>query len=197
MEQANNYIEDIKADLSILPEEHLATIRDMIRLIAKSYKEEEKQEEDEKVLSKEILQVYADEFRKGFKLLMKKDLGLDISFQITEKYTLLKLTQVNLEEQKAEIEEIEEDFDLYALLEEQNLALIEYHSTARKYIKYKIRSLDEEDNFRDDDSEKASIFTEEGIYLLDISEPEKWTEEQAIIDRRNLLGLMFKALPTY
>lgn len=183
-----NYLADIQEDLNFIPQEHLATIRDMIRLIAKPYKEEAKPEEN--IVNKELLQLYADKFRKGFKLLMKKDLGLNISFQIEEEYTLLKFIRTPLEDEKQEIEETK--FDLEEILKENDLEII-FENEDKSF---KIIDLDDEE-YESDYTEKQLLFDieDENFYFLETSDPQKWTETQATKDARDLLGSMVKSLP--
>ncbi|NJL12709.1 MAG: hypothetical protein HC913_06755 [Microscillaceae bacterium] len=87
-----------------MPEEHLRHLYELVLLMARPFKCLSSSPAPEK-LSPAHLQAYADKFREGFSLIMKKSVGLNFSFQIQEKFTILKVSFPDIEMQKDTIEE--------------------------------------------------------------------------------------------
>lgn len=182
MENNINYREEIQKLLQWIPEEYLASLYQVISLMAKSFQKEESK------LSKEVLQAYADKFRKAYSLVMNKDVGLNFSYQIQENFTILKVYFPNLAEQKNELKE--EWFDLEQLCDDNQVEII-YDEEKQKYeLKY-LEEIEEE--IQDKHSDKLLIFTENAeIHFIDTSEAEKWQTDKASDDARNLFALMLQ-----
>jgi uncharacterized protein YdiU (UPF0061 family) len=178
-----DYQQGIIEKLAVIPEEYLAHLYHLICLMAKPF------EEVKPLVSKEILESYGNAFRKTFGHLMKKDLGINLSYQIQAEMTILKLDFPNKQDYTESL--TEEYFDIEEISTQNNIQLIQ------KENGYEILNLEEEPTIENLQQDKAIIFDiNEGIYLIDTSHPDKWIEEQARTDARNLLGLFIKHLPS-
>ncbi|MDX2303566.1 MAG: hypothetical protein NW226_12240 [Microscillaceae bacterium] len=188
MENSIDYQEAIKQELQYIPQAYLASLYQIIALMAQPFKHGEGEATEK--LSKGILQVYADKFRKGFSLMMRQELGLDFSFQIQEQFTILKLTFPLLEAQNDEI--IPEEFDLDQICKTKQVEII-YSEEQQKYVLHNLQEAESE--IQDKHSEKMLIFdTLTGIYLIETSQIDNWQAENASNDARNLAALMLLAL---
>jgi len=172
MEQANNYIEDIKADLSILPEEHLATIRDMIRLIAKSYKTEE----EENKVSTKLLQDYITEVREGFGLYFEESKKLNASYHIGENLTYACFSVVDID--------IFEEESKY--LETSMEELLEEKEVSKEVFEQKL-----------EEQKKVSLYEENSFYVVKHTKSELWQKENAQEDAKEEIGKVLSKLPNY
>lgn len=189
MEQTIDYRAEILADLAFIPAEDMEAIYKIIHLIAKPHRE--KAEEDMKP-NKKIMQAYADKFRKGFSLVMKKEVGLNFSYQVQEKFTIFKLSLASLEEQENEI--VESVFDLDRLCEDKQVKIV-YNEEKEKYELENLKEI--EDAIEDKYSEKMIIPDGTNIHFIEVSDKSKWQPENASDDGRNLFGLFLKVGSMY
>ncbi len=183
--QPINYREEITKALSFIPDAYLTSLYHIIELIARPFRKEE----EENRLDKETLQAYADTFRKGFSLVMKKNVGLSFSYQIQEKFTIFKVYFPDIEEQEAELKE--EEFYLDKLCED-NRSRIVYNEEKQGYeLEYLEKN---EEVIEDKYAEKMLIpdIKNMGIHFIEISAKEKWQPENASDDSRNLFGLLLR-----
>jgi len=191
MENKIKYREEIQKNLAFIPEEYLEAIYKLVNLIAQPFI---KKAEENKV-TPEILQTYADKFLKGYSIFMKKDVGLNFSYQIQEKFTIFKLNLTSLAEQQREI--IEEEFDLGKLCGEKEVKI----TFNEENQKYELESLIETENKEVDKKETERIMIADiksnGIYFIETSEKDKWTPESANRDVGDLVAVMFKSVKSY
>ncbi|TAF66706.1 MAG: hypothetical protein EAZ55_05775 [Cytophagales bacterium] len=182
-----DYKTAIQAELQYLPEQYLAHLYQIIQFMALPFKEKE-------CLNEAHLQIYADKFRKGFSLVMKKGMGLDFSYQIQEKFTVLKLSVTSLDKQQNEIKA--EIFDLDKICEEKQVKII-YNADKQKY---ELQNLVEiEEDIEDEYSEKIIIPDSEtaSLYFIDVSQIDKWQPDNASDDGRNLFAFMLRVGDMY
>lgn len=182
MEKAIDYKAEILQDLAFIPEEEMKTLYKIIHLIAKPHKTKPDPKPD-----RETLQAYADQFRKGFSLVMKKDMGLNFFYQVQEKFTILKLHLTSSDAQETDI--IEEDFDLEKLCTEKEVEII-FNEQAQKHVLKALKEI--EDVVEDKYSEKMLIPDGRNIYFIEVSDKSKWQTDNASDDGRNLFGLLLK-----
>lgn len=177
MENSIDYQEAIKQELQYIPQAYLASLYQIIALMAQPFKHgEEEDSDDKKKVTQELLQDYVSEARMGFGFYFKEDNRLNASYHIGENLTYICFSVIDIEMFEEEIKHLETSME--ALLEEKEVST--------KILEQKLA-----------EKQKAVLYDKNNFYIVKKTQKELWQNECAKEDIREEIAKVLAKLPNY